>query len=898
MLLRRSRLLVPAIHRAWPTPTGLSPLGARSTSTTDSQTAALEDADSDSSNTIDGLSKRKIVRFYVDTVFPIRLVSWDPRYLLAQVERESLLDRIRKDFPSDATGHGFRVEGIEARVKDGGAFVRCSYRADEPAPGQKDTSLPDIEQDVIQYYNAKAERPWYSWRTSQAHLVKGRPWQEDILNRFPSNTLHIEFESGPELTQEQVFNIFRPYGRIKDLEPQPPSSKDLPRFANVTYISTRMAAAARNSLYGYQVDSGSGLTSLRILYKERLKSHASREWVASHPRIVIPIVAVLAGGLSYAIFDPIRAFFVKSKVSSLFSFEQYRLTKWLKRETVGRLGNLNLGFGTARKEGGDAVTGTGIERERTEAAERLKLWLNDLPDTFITVTGPPGSGKSDLVHSVTSRAKNVLNIDCAQIVKEGRGSDSKLVAALASQMGYFPTFQWASSFNNLIDIASIGLIGTKAGFSTSVDVQIKQVLDVSASALKSLADEAKDSRERASTLERQRIEMAADEAHFVANVRNGMVHDGRLDCVSASGIMGELGMGLERSEYYSEIYGPSSNAKANQATIMETEGRSSTADIDQMPIIIIKGFDAKDSGTTAVLWTAMADWAATLVENRIAHCIFINDNVVVPRSLARALPSKPFSSITLTDATSENALQYVQKKLKEYGKEELAEKADLLSVARLGGRLTDLETLIQKIRGGASIEEAVDDIITRSATEIVKNCFGDDAEEAKSLPWTREQVWFLVRNLSKQKELSYADLLAGGPFKDQEKALRALEQAEIVVILHREGKAATVRPGKPSYRAAFQGLFNNVVFAAQNELALNTKAISAAQMAIKSGSDELVSLSQLFSNGRFVFGNTPTIPVEISIRVEDCLQKIHKAQDDLVKLGEEAKLLKEKVREV
>ena len=172
MLLRRSRLLVPAIHRAWPTPTGLSPLGARSTSTTDSQTAALEDADSDSSNTIDGLSKRKIVRFYVDTVFPIRLVSWDPRYLLAQVERESLLDRIRKDFPSDATGHGFRVEGIEARVKDGGAFVRCSYRADEPAPGQKDTSLPDIEQDVIQYYNAKAERPWYSWRTSQAHLVK------------------------------------------------------------------------------------------------------------------------------------------------------------------------------------------------------------------------------------------------------------------------------------------------------------------------------------------------------------------------------------------------------------------------------------------------------------------------------------------------------------------------------------------------------------------------------------------------------------------------------------------------------------------------------------------------------------------------------------------------------
>lgn len=71
--------------------------------------------------------------------------------------------------------------------------------------------------------------------------------------------------------------------------------------------------------------------------------------------------------------------------------------------------------------------------------------------------------------------RNVLIIDCQEITKLGRGSESKLVAALASQCGYFPQFQWASSFNNLIDIASVGLIGTKAGFATNLDVQIKQV---------------------------------------------------------------------------------------------------------------------------------------------------------------------------------------------------------------------------------------------------------------------------------------------------------------------------------------------------------------------------------------------------------------------------------------
>ena len=145
------------------------------------------------------------------------------------------------------------------------------------------------------------------------------------------------------------------------------------------------------------------------------RGHAFREWIASHPRIVIPLLAVLAGGLSYAIFDPIRSFFVKSHVSGLFDVEAYRLTKWLKKETIGRLGidgrQLLAGLGgraISTKEEGDsdgAVGGTGIERERVEAADKLRLWLSDMPDTFITVTGPPGSGKAALLDAVTIDAK-------------------------------------------------------------------------------------------------------------------------------------------------------------------------------------------------------------------------------------------------------------------------------------------------------------------------------------------------------------------------------------------------------------------------------------------------------------------------------------------------------------
>lgn len=123
------------------------------------------------SNALDDTRERRPLYFYIDTVFPIKLIRYDPRVLAAQAERDALLDHIRASLPDD-TGHGFRVESVQAREKDGGAFVKCSYIPDKPAPGQEDTALKEITERVIQHYNEKGERPWYTWKTSRAHLVK------------------------------------------------------------------------------------------------------------------------------------------------------------------------------------------------------------------------------------------------------------------------------------------------------------------------------------------------------------------------------------------------------------------------------------------------------------------------------------------------------------------------------------------------------------------------------------------------------------------------------------------------------------------------------------------------------------------------------------------------------
>ncbi len=40
-----------------------------------------------------------------------------------------------------------------------------------------------------------------------------------------------------------------------------------------------------------------------------------------------------------------------------------------------------------------------------------------------------------------------------------------------------------------------------------------------------------------------------------------------------------------------------------------------------------------------------------------------------------------------------------------------------------------------------------------NVSELRKNAFADDAEEAKSLPWSREQVWAILRLLAEREEV-------------------------------------------------------------------------------------------------------------------------------------------------
>lgn len=151
---------------------------------------------------------------------------------------------VRKALPqSGDAAPTAEVLEVLPRFKEGGAFVKFSH-----APGSTNESVAAA---VQKYLREKNVKPWFSPLTSvNANLVLGKPWVEDLY-RLPSPRLKVEFlPTNPgaevaELSQEQLYSFFRPYGKLADIVPQPADSKILPKFAYVDFARMRKAVSAK-----------------------------------------------------------------------------------------------------------------------------------------------------------------------------------------------------------------------------------------------------------------------------------------------------------------------------------------------------------------------------------------------------------------------------------------------------------------------------------------------------------------------------------------------------------------------------------------------------------------------------------------------------------------------------
>jgi RNA12 protein/RNA recognition motif. (a.k.a. RRM, RBD, or RNP domain) len=393
-----------------------------------------------------------------------------------------------------------QVKQVLPRLSEGGLFIKYSV----PPSGHERKTKGEIAAAVDAYLEQNPIRPWFNpFDRVGVGRVLGKPWIEDMYH-LPSPKVKVEFLSASaagsvsvaptsastspgELTPEALYSIFRRYGKIKDIERQPADSKILPKYAVIEFTRIKYAILARSCIHGITIpgevsggkDAGFG-TVLKVSYERKIKAHWIREWLFNHPRIVIPAIAALIAGITVIIFDPIRTFFIKIKVKYLLNTDDNQpLWSWIRKEV--RKANF-LSF----KKRSEKNVLRAIWDDRKEEITQIQSWLVENGNTFIVVQGPHGSGKKEIVVDQALKDRNhKLIIDCKQI-QEARG-DAQTISVAAQQVGYRPIFSWMNSISSFIDLASQAVIGTKAGFSETLDSQLSKIWTNTGTALRQIA---------------------------------------------------------------------------------------------------------------------------------------------------------------------------------------------------------------------------------------------------------------------------------------------------------------------------------------------------------------------------------------------------------------------------
>ncbi|GKT87093.1 mitochondrial escape protein 2 [Colletotrichum tofieldiae] len=330
---------------------------------------------------------------------------------------------------------------------------------------------------------------------------------------------------------------------------------------------------------------------------------------------------------------------------------------------------------------------------------------------------------------------------------------------------------------------------------------------------------------------------------------------------------------------------------------------------DKRAVVVIDNFLHKNEGSS-IVYDKVAEWAAAMVQNNVAHVIFLTDDTAYSKSLSKAMPDRVFRQAALGDLSLDVAKKFIVsrleedelEKVREHSKEadektedvvERREKPDLSeldsAIGILGGRLTDLEYLARRLKGGQSPRRAIEDIINQSATEIVKMYLLDGKDTVEGKKWSMEQAWYLIKALASHDALRYNEVLLSDTFASStaagasngESALEGLTNAELITVETYNGRPQTIRPGKPMYQAAFGLLLEDHVLRAKLDLAVLKELTKVETKTIEKAENELALL-----------GSLPKQPAQTGARVSYLLDKLEGSQAKIMKYEKEIAALK------
>ncbi|KAL4986644.1 RNA12 protein-domain-containing protein [Aspergillus falconensis] len=690
---------------------------------------------------------------------------------------------IRQVFPQ---GLEIDIKDVIPRLREGGAFVKYARKS-----GATDA---EIEASINEHLEKHPIRPWFNpFQQVTVAQVQGRPWIEDLY-RIPSQRIRVEFHpvapegSATELSTEILYSVFRRYGKLRNIEREPPDSKVTPRYALVEFSRPSNAVTAKNCVHGCTIppEGGRGKsgTRVKIKYERKIRLSMIKDWLLSHPRLVIPAVAALIAAITVTIFDPIRTFFIKMKIKATLHTEENKFFQWVRYQ----VSKANTYF---RQSKSDVRGLSAIWEDRQSDIEQLNSWLTESAETFIVIHGPRGSGKRELVLDRTLKDnKYKLIIDCKQI-QDAKGDTAKIARA-ASQVGYRPIFSWMNSISSFIDLAAQGMIGTKAGFSETLDAQLSNIWQNTAVALKNITLENRKKTDTDAQLSDEEYLEAHPELRPVVVIDNYLHNNPDATSVVYDKIT-EWAAGL---------------ATGNIAHVI---------------------FLTTDMSFSKPLSKALPNTVFRTIS--LGDCSLEVGRKFVLNHLENEAKSKHKNT---------------------QHEKDLAELDSCIDV--LGGRLTDLEFMAHRIEAGETPRGAITRIVEQSACEILKMFIL--SPETDSQKWTHQQAWHLIRTLahSKNGSVPYNHVIQSDLFKSNSQALRELEQAELISIVAVNGSPERVKAGRPVYQAVFKRLTENKTLSSRLDLEILSQLISKENKSIGSYEEELLLLGKLPKQPRELAG--------------------------------------------
>ncbi|CAL9733772.1 mitochondrial escape protein 2 [Monosporozyma servazzii] len=408
---------------------------------------------------------------YFDNLYAREISVWNPMLWFKSAFVDQSRDAIRAKIKNLASPESKPLKGLELRStipvkRDGGVFatflVPYRYTLAEVNSMIQQNTAKESSKSILSYFTKVSAFP-----------VKGSPWIED-LKRLPNKTIKIKVQ-GPMLTEEEVYLLFRRYGKIVNIFP-PKTGESV---VTLTYDSYRGAICAKNCVSGIEINN----TVLHIQYENVVKTPFITNFFVNHTRIAIPVFIALLSIVAVLVFDPIREFFVEQKITHKYSLSMNNI--WVKKFKNFTDSTVNQ---FTKYWSSDQHTHPIIHLwgERMERVEDLKMWLEENTNTFVIIRGPRGSGKRELVmeHTLNDR-DNILYFDCDKIIKSR--TDSKFLKNVANEIGYFPIFPWINSFTSIIDLMVQGLTGQKTGLSESKEIQFRNILTTSMMSIRRIA---------------------------------------------------------------------------------------------------------------------------------------------------------------------------------------------------------------------------------------------------------------------------------------------------------------------------------------------------------------------------------------------------------------------------